>query len=181
MSSSVCPVCFEIYHREGDRCPKLLPCTHTVCVQCLEKLLCKDRVQCPECRLHHPVPPNGVPAFPTNRYVLENIELTQRKVNSEGQYKDLNSPAIEPTEEGAYPSSPPDDTTTETSFQGVFIQSGRPHQDAQVHPEITQDSSLWAEKGCRFGRKVKVLAMVLAFLFFAVLTGFFIYIFAHKQ
>ena len=176
MSSSICPVCFEIYHKEGSRCPKLLPCTHTVCVQCLRKLLCKGQVQCPECRLHHQVPSRGVPAFATNRYVLENIELTQRKANSEGE--DLNDPTHEPTKEGIYPSTAPDDTTTETRFEGVFIHTGRPHQDAQVHPEI---ASHWAEKRCRCSQCVKFWQWYLHSCFFAVLMGFFIYIFAHKQ
>ena len=179
MSFSICPVCLEIYTKEGNRCPKLLPCTHTVCVQCLRKLLYKCQVQCPECRLRHQVPSQGVPVFPTNRYVLENIELAQRKVNSEE--RDLDSPTNKPTNEGVHTSTQPDDTTVETRFEAVFIHTGRPHQDSQVHPEIAQDNSQWAEKRCQWPRWVKVLAMVFTFLFCAALAGFFVYIFAHKQ
>ena len=175
MSTSICPVCFEIYTKEGNRCPKLLPCTHTVCVQCLRKLLNKCQVQCPECRLRHQVPSQGVPAFSTNRYVLENIQLAQRM--EEG---DLDSLTSEPTNEGDHTSTPQDDSTAETRFEGVFVHTGR-HQDSQVHPEIAQDNSQWFEKRCQWPRWVKVLAMVFTFLFCAALTGFFVYIFAHKQ
>ena len=178
MSTSICPVCLEIYTKKGNGCPKLLPCTHTVCVLCLRNLLSKCQVQCPECRLHHQVPSQGVPAFPTNRYVLENIELAQGKVNSEE--RDLDSPTNESKNEGNHTSSPQDDTTTETCFDGVFI-PGRLHQETQVHPQIAQDNSQWSEKRCQWPWWVKVLAMVFTFLFCAALTGFFVYIFAHKQ
>ena len=179
MSTSICPVCMEIYTKEGNRCPKLLPCTHTVCVQCLRKLLYKCQVQCPECRLRHQVPPQGVPAFPTNRYVLENIDLAQRKINSEE--RDLDISDNEPTKDRVYPSTASDDATTETRFEGVFVHTGRPHHDSQVHPEIAQDNSQWPEKRCQWPRWVKVLAMVFTFMFFAALMGLFVYIFAHKQ
>ena len=115
MSSVACPICFEIY-TEGNRCPKLLPCTHTVCVLCLRQLVGNGRVQCPECRLHHPVPSGGVQAFPTNRYVLEIIELTQR--NATLERREFDSKNNGPTR-GLTPSAPPDDTTNEP-----FIQPG---------------------------------------------------------
>ena len=114
MSSSACPICFEIY-TEGNRCPKLLPCTHTVCVLCLRQLVRNSRIQCPECRLHHAVPSGAVQAFPTNRYVLENIELAQRNAALEG--KEFDIVINEPTAETVYPSAPPDDTTNESTIQ----------------------------------------------------------------
>ncbi|KAJ7987288.1 hypothetical protein DPEC_G00337170 [Dallia pectoralis] len=45
-----CPICLETYSREQLR-PKLLQCGHTVCTQCLEKLLAStiNGVRCPFC------------------------------------------------------------------------------------------------------------------------------------
>ena len=33
-----CGVCWEIYEAGGAKCPKLLPCNHTLCVSCLKEL-----------------------------------------------------------------------------------------------------------------------------------------------
>ncbi|XP_010876069.1 E3 ubiquitin-protein ligase TRIM32 [Esox lucius] len=45
-----CPICLETYNQEQLR-PKLLQCGHTVCTQCLEKLLAStiNGVRCPFC------------------------------------------------------------------------------------------------------------------------------------
>ena len=45
-----CPICLETYNHEQMR-PKLLQCGHTVCRQCLEKLLANtiNGVRCPFC------------------------------------------------------------------------------------------------------------------------------------
>ena len=73
-SSAKCNVCMEEFTKEGERCPKLLPCTHTVCLWCLTRLQ-GHRIRCPECRLPHQVPGIGPRGFPTNRYVLEILDL----------------------------------------------------------------------------------------------------------
>ena len=250
MSSSACPICFEIY-TEGNRCPKLLPCTHTVCVLCLRQLVRNSQVQCPECRLHHPVPSGSVQAFPTNRYVLENIELAQRNAALEG--KEFDAPTNEPTEVLS-PSAPPDDTASEFNIQPgtcdmhnepfivfcfeeqcnkmlchtCFIALGHQNHDVVYfeeqealrnsirnennqqrytgrgdHPDdhfrqeialspaalgISQDNSRWPRRNrnknhrstrrCHCGPCCIRLAVLFVFLFIAVMTALFIYIFA---
>ena len=83
--STECSVCMENFQRDGDKCPKLLPCTHTLCLQCLQQLSNgRPRVQCPECRLRHDVPNRNVMNFPTNRYMVENLEHIQRIAHLEG-------------------------------------------------------------------------------------------------
>ena len=73
-----CSVCMENFQRDGDKCPKLLPCTHTLCLQCLQQLSNgRPRVQCPECRIRHNVPNRNVMNFPTNRYMVENLKHFQ--------------------------------------------------------------------------------------------------------
>ena len=64
----------EEFTKEGDRCPKLLPCTHTVCLWCLTQFR-TPRIRCPECRQPHQIPTGGPKGFPTNRYVLEILDL----------------------------------------------------------------------------------------------------------
>ena len=74
---SDCPVCYETYQNEGGQCPKLLPCSHTVCLSCLRQLAGNgySQVKCPECRAACPLPQGGPSDVPNNRYLLENIEL----------------------------------------------------------------------------------------------------------
>ncbi len=82
MAERQCPVCMEPYTDAGDKVPKLLPCSHTVCAQCLNGLHryepnFGDHVVCPECRERHEIcyiSYRGVGAsetFPTNRYIVE--------------------------------------------------------------------------------------------------------------
>ncbi|UJR25954.1 hypothetical protein I4U23_007302 [Adineta vaga] len=62
-----CPVCLTSYTE-----PRLLPCGHTYCHQCLDRLMQDDNdvVTCPECRKQHIVPDDGV--FPPN-FVVRNL------------------------------------------------------------------------------------------------------------
>ncbi|CAF1033428.1 unnamed protein product [Adineta steineri] len=62
-----CPVCLTPYTE-----PRLLPCGHTYCDECLNRLIENDNdiVQCPECRKQHVVPEDGV--FPPN-FVVRNL------------------------------------------------------------------------------------------------------------
>jgi hypothetical protein len=90
-----CPICVCVYDD-----PRLLPCQHTFCFQCLQELHVSgarslmgsaDRVlsmapngvqrnksaeiSCPLCRRNVTVPPEGVGAFPVNVYVRRLVEL----------------------------------------------------------------------------------------------------------
>ncbi len=85
-----CAVCMEGYEPEGDKRPKLLPCSHTFCLQCLGTILSVGGVRCPECREVHSAP-DGVEAFPTNRYILaplEQLEEERRKAREEAIAKE---------------------------------------------------------------------------------------------
>ena len=73
-----CPVCLDTYTN-----PKILPCHHSFCQECLEKLP-KERVRgdtyylsCPTCRQRAEVPREGVGAFPV-AFTLNNLKkITQ--------------------------------------------------------------------------------------------------------
>ena len=64
-----CQVCFEDYQETGDRVPRILPCHHTLCHSCIERLIHRNRVQCPECRSKFDAK-KGEINFQQNKYIL---------------------------------------------------------------------------------------------------------------
>ena len=73
---------------DGDKCPKLLPCSHTLCLQCLQELSDGRRnIRCPECRTHFEAPERNVINFPTNRYVLEILECRENIADLQHQVR----------------------------------------------------------------------------------------------
>ncbi|KAK7506444.1 hypothetical protein BaRGS_00002556, partial [Batillaria attramentaria] len=62
-----CALCLEIF-----KLPKLLPCFHTFCEQCLKNLAAQHqsgKFPCPNCRSETVVPTGGVSAFQNNFYI----------------------------------------------------------------------------------------------------------------
>ena len=58
---ATCPVCLQLY-----KSPKVLPCQHSYCQECLIKLEKDRKITCPECRKITDIPAKGVKDFPTN-------------------------------------------------------------------------------------------------------------------
>ena len=88
--STDCPVCLEGFTHDGDKCPKLLPCSHTLCIKCLGQLPWRDPrnpwlIECPECREAHTLPPMKSKEFPTNRYVLHVLNLEKKIIELENK------------------------------------------------------------------------------------------------
>ncbi|XP_061185957.1 tripartite motif-containing protein 2-like [Saccostrea echinata] len=50
----MCHVCNEQYNEDGKH-PRLLPCLHTLCFDCLNKTKVNDELQCPTCKIKHSV------------------------------------------------------------------------------------------------------------------------------
>ena len=57
-----CSVCFEPYEEKGNHVPLILPCLHTFCEKCIEELVNQKKLECPECKVLHPVE-SGVRGF----------------------------------------------------------------------------------------------------------------------
>ncbi|XP_065902928.1 tripartite motif-containing protein 2-like [Dysidea avara] len=79
-----CPVCYEVYKR-----PKYLPCYHSYCEGCMEKLQRGSNIICPECRETSEVPVGGVKELPNNFFInrlLDEVDL-KRKVEGEDEAK----------------------------------------------------------------------------------------------
>ncbi|KAI8492872.1 hypothetical protein Bbelb_294690 [Branchiostoma belcheri] len=72
----VCKLCSEVYTN-----PKLLPCLHTFCEDCLERFASVDVdiVECPVCRVNHTIPDLGVAGFEDNGFVASLCEALSAK------------------------------------------------------------------------------------------------------
>ena len=68
-----CQVCFEAYEETGKHVPRILPCFHSVCEDCIKKLMKENNLDCPECRAKHPAA-NGFLSFPQNKYIISNVK-----------------------------------------------------------------------------------------------------------
>ena len=74
---TTCPVCYEDFGAE-THIPRLLPCSHTLCTDCIVELLRQNFLICPECRKRHHAN-DGKNAFPQNKYVLRLLESKSQK------------------------------------------------------------------------------------------------------
>ena len=68
-----CTVCLDSFKE-----PKVLPCCHTFCKSCLERIVekakVKEKLVCPQCRAEHKVPSNGPEGFLTDFSLFHDLE-----------------------------------------------------------------------------------------------------------
>jgi len=80
-----CAVCFSQFNNVF-RCPKMLQCKHTFCLECLARINVKslhpDTIQCPLCRGMTPLPSLGLPKLDTDPAVLSYLPAAMQKVYS---------------------------------------------------------------------------------------------------
>ncbi|XP_066272208.1 tripartite motif-containing protein 2-like [Branchiostoma lanceolatum] len=77
----VCQVCLEDFKQ-----PKMLPCLHTFCQSCLEKLLATEpvgKLDCPTCRQDVSLPRNGVQGLKSNFLVGKLRDILQQQPKGE--------------------------------------------------------------------------------------------------
>ena len=79
-----CPVCYQLFKK-----PKYLPCHHSYCEQCLEKMQEHSKIICPECRKESSVPPEGVKDLDDNFFITRLVDelILNRKVEGEEEVK----------------------------------------------------------------------------------------------
>ena len=70
-----CVVCLEDFEEDGDKIPRLLPCTHTLCEACIKQLIRNQKLECPECRAKHEAKTEEK-SFPQNKYLLMQIRTS---------------------------------------------------------------------------------------------------------
>ena len=74
-----CTVCLDSFKE-----PKVLPCCHTFCKSCLERILeIKTNLVCPQCRAEHKVPPNGPEGFLTDFSLLRAADTEEPHICGE--------------------------------------------------------------------------------------------------
>ncbi|XP_030856025.1 uncharacterized protein LOC115929961 [Strongylocentrotus purpuratus] len=67
---SQCPSCLKEFQE-----PKVLSCSHTLCLQCVKRLTiqeaeCVFKVRCPTCKVETALPKEGSPGIPTNAAIV---------------------------------------------------------------------------------------------------------------
>ena len=79
-----CPVCYQLFKN-----PKYLPCYHSYCEGCLEKMQVQSKIICPECRKEATVPAGGVKELATNFFINHLVDdlILKRKVDGEQEVK----------------------------------------------------------------------------------------------
>ena len=88
-----CPVCFENFGSSGDKLPRIFPCSHTACHECIKRLIKYTGVSlhnknvlvpraelvCPKCQKVHRA--YTAKSFPENPYVMKMVgDLEKRQV-----------------------------------------------------------------------------------------------------
>ena len=90
-----CPVCYQLFKN-----PKYLPCYHSYCEGCLEKMQVQSKIICPECRKESKVPAGGVKELATNFFINRLVDdlILKKKVDGEQEVKcdecDENDPVV---------------------------------------------------------------------------------------
>ena len=79
-----CPVCYQLFKN-----PKYLPCYHSYCEGCLEKMQVQSKIICPECRKEAKVPAGGVKELPNNFFINRLVDdlILKKKVEGEQEVK----------------------------------------------------------------------------------------------
>ena len=79
-----CPICYQLFNN-----PKYLPCHHSYCEQCLEKMQVQNKIICPQCRKEATVPAGGVKDLPNNFFINRMVDelVLKRKVEGEEEVK----------------------------------------------------------------------------------------------
>ena len=75
-----CPICYQLFKN-----PKYLPCHHSYCEQCLEKMQVQSKIICPECRKEAIVPVGGVKDLPNNFFINRMVDELVLKRKAEGE------------------------------------------------------------------------------------------------
>ncbi|XP_034726941.1 uncharacterized protein LOC117944347 [Etheostoma cragini] len=80
-----CSICFSQFNNVF-RCPKMLQCKHTFCLECLARINVKsaepNAIQCPLCRGLTPLPTLGLPKLTTNSDMLSYLPAAMQRVYS---------------------------------------------------------------------------------------------------
>ncbi|XP_078581862.1 tripartite motif-containing protein 2-like [Branchiostoma floridae x Branchiostoma japonicum] len=79
-----CSICLELFTR-----PKVLPCGHTFCQDCLQDLASRRvPLQCPNCRQQVRLPPKGVTGLPDSHIIANMCERLEQQTSLSGETRE---------------------------------------------------------------------------------------------
>ncbi|XP_078584338.1 E3 ubiquitin-protein ligase TRIM63-like [Branchiostoma floridae x Branchiostoma japonicum] len=85
-----CSICLELFTR-----PKMLPCQHTFCQDCLQDIARKTRpFQCPNCRQKIVLPEKGAAGFPNNNLVGNLCDTLRKRMKEKDKGRQQNHPKV---------------------------------------------------------------------------------------
>ena len=70
-----CQVCYEEFEDNGVHVPRILPCGHSMCHNCVGRLIQRNKLECPDCRMKHEAK-NKEKSFPRNKHIL--VQMSRR-------------------------------------------------------------------------------------------------------
>ena len=81
-----CEICCEMFERDKPaHFPKMLPCGHTMCARCIDRLISANQqittFQCPMCKQSLSNPSHGA-QLPTNYYIMGLLEENSKPASS---------------------------------------------------------------------------------------------------
>ncbi|XP_066292356.1 tripartite motif-containing protein 2-like [Branchiostoma lanceolatum] len=88
----VCHICLETFKQ-----PKMLPCLHTFCQPCLERLLATEpvgKLSCPTCRQDVPLPEYGVQGLKSNFLVGKLHDILQQQPKEKGKTSETHENGV---------------------------------------------------------------------------------------
>ncbi|XP_070556583.1 tripartite motif-containing protein 2-like [Ptychodera flava] len=93
-----CPVCLEQYKN-----PKILPCYHTFCQQCLEKLVEKTgSLNCPTCQKSVQLPEDRVSGLDNNFFMNSMLEVLKKRTEESADQSESKCEFCEETEASVF-------------------------------------------------------------------------------
>ena len=70
--------------------PRMLPCLHTFCEQCIHNIVHSGDTRCPSCRNIFVLPEAGLVGFPRN-FIVDDLILNMTRVVARLRYSDLTA------------------------------------------------------------------------------------------
>ncbi|PWA24168.1 hypothetical protein CCH79_00016218 [Gambusia affinis] len=178
-----CAICFSEFNNVF-RCPKMLNCKHTFCLECLARMNIKSvepsAIQCPLCRGLTPLPPLGLPKLATDSDVLSYLPAAMQRVYSIRFIRNKGKLQVKRSSDRPGRSGRPGRRSM-TSLRSVnrTLDVGRPSSSSRDGGEAT------GGVGALFrltGRPVcRAFLLTLVVMMMVVLTGIIIYFFTKPK
>ncbi|XP_053405666.1 uncharacterized protein LOC123566630 isoform X2 [Mercenaria mercenaria] len=129
-----CPICMDRFDT-----PRLLPCQHTFCEACLNRIMNGSTVRCPECREIHRVLHDNVSSFPRNVTIERLLDGANNYVTVRlGNQPHQSTAAPNPVTHPLNPTAPPVENQESQSTAAAVIETN--NQTIESTPSNANDT-----------------------------------------